>query len=188
MKWTYDSSKAYCEKWERKLTTFAIVSILSAIVFMPLLTSCGTVTTTHTYQTRLANGQIMTVTIPSNISGLSCSSIGIGTRPTQADIDLCKKYLAAPDGSALQILWEEFDEVDLDGVHTISGDPYGGTCPIIVLYPIESGHTNGTISDADFAKQIYDFYRAKFQQNLNGKQSEAKSRLVAAGLPVPVDH
>ena len=63
----------------------------------------------------------------------------------------------------------------------------GGTCPILVLHPIEDAHAKGTVSDADYAKRIYDFYVAKFLQNLNGRPPEAKARLMAAGLPVPKD-
>ncbi len=121
------------------------------------------------------------------IGGLGCGSIGIGHRPAQADIDLCKNLLPKPDGDTLQVLWEEYDNVTTDGVHNakvpLSPIYTSRTCPILALYPIQHGHDTGTITDADFAKRIYQFYKEKYYQDLAGKASKVDSRLAAAGLP-----
>ena len=111
--------------------------------------------------------------------GGGCGSIGIGTRPTQADIDLCKANLDPTAGAQLQIMWKFFDNVVTDGVHSLD------TCPILTLYPLQKGHTDGTISDAEFSKRLYKFYVAKYKQNLNGKQAQCKAAILAAGLPLP---
>jgi len=109
-------------------------------------------------------------------AGCGGLKIGIGRRPSHADILLCQKFLSVSDGRALEILWQEFDEVVTDGVHN------GDTCPILVLYPLQQGHRDGSISDADFAKKLFKFYRAKYEQTLNGHKKDAKERLVAAGI------
>lgn len=103
----------------------------------------------------------------------------VGSRPSQADIDLCKANLGPDEGPTLQILWEEFDEVVLDGVHNKD------TCPILALGPIQTAHGSGADSDATFAKRLYKFYVAKYKQNLNGHAKKVDQRLAAATPPLP---
>jgi len=47
------------------------------------------------------------------------------------------------------------------------------------------GHAAGTISDVEYSQKLLKFYVAKFRQDLNGKASDAKAALTAAGLPIP---
>lgn len=39
------------------------------------------------------------------------------------------------------------------------------------------------MSDADWAKFLVKFFKAKYKQNLNGKQKKAQADLAAAGIP-----
>jgi len=136
-----------------------------------LLVSCGPNLAARRMRTNIDG-------LPVDFGG-GCGSIGVGKRPTQADIDVCKANLNPTQGGQLQILWKYFDEVVTDGIHNID------TCPILTLYPLQQGYKNGTITEVDFAKRLYKFYVAKLKQNLNGKADEAKAALTAAGLPLP---
>jgi len=151
-----------------RLLTISVASVV-------LLVSCGPNLAARRLHTEV-NGRAVDF---GSVSGLSCSSIGIGTRPTQADIDLCKANLDPTAGAQLQIMWKYFDEVVTDGVHNLD------TCPILALYPIQQGHADGSINDASFAKKIYDFYKAKLKQDLNGKAAQCKAAMTVAGLPLP---
>lgn len=113
------------------------------------------------------------------LAGAGCTGlpIGVGTRPAAADIALCKTLLTPTEGATLDILWQEYDEVVTDGLHNKD------TCPILTLYPLQKGHTDGSISDADFAKRLYKFYLAKYDQDLAGKAKKVDAKLAAAGLP-----
>ena len=53
----------------------------------------------------------------------------------------------------------------------------------MVYQPKFSAHQVGTLSDADWAKFLVKFYKAKYKQNLNGKQKRAQADLAAAGIP-----
>jgi len=149
------------------------------VAFVVALVSCGPNLAARKLTTNIDG-------LPVDLGSLTggCGSVGIGTRPTQADIDLCKSILDPTARGQLQILWEEFDNVLTDGIHSVSGK-YGGTCPILVLFPIQDGHKKGTISDEEFAKKIHRFYCAKYLENLDGSQAKAKARLTAEGLPLP---
>ena len=98
--------------------------VLLAILSLPVLDACGpSLVRQRTYQTRV-QGQV--VDISTATSALSCTGISLPQRPSQANINIAKALLPAPDAAALQILYEEFREVLADGVHNLSG-PYGGT-------------------------------------------------------------
>ena len=150
--------------------------VFLAILSVPVLDACAPRLGGQRLRTNV-NGLPVDI---GQLGGLSCSSIGIGHRPSESDIDLCKKYLTETQGKVLQILWEEFDEVVADGLHNLD------TCPILCLFPLQDGHDKGTISDEDFAKRIKKFYDAKYDQGLDEKaKKKAKARLIAAGLPLP---
>ena len=53
----------------------------------------------------------------------------------------------------------------------------------MVYQPKFSAHQVGTLSDADWAKFLVKFYKAKYKQNLNHKQKRAQADLAAAGIP-----
>lgn len=144
------------------------------VAFVVFLVSCG-----PNLAARKLTTSIDGLPVDLGSLGGGCGSVGIGTRPTQADIDLCKSILDPTAGSQLQIMWKFFDEVVADGIHNVD------TCPILTLYPLQKGHTDGTISDADFSKRLYKFYVAKLKQDLNGKATQCKAALIAAGLPLP---
>jgi hypothetical protein len=158
------------------------------VVFAVLLVSCAPALVRHRTVRTDINGLPVDLT---QLGGLSCSSIGIGHRPSQGDIDLCKKFLTPIEGAVLQICWEEFYDVVGDGVHNVKGRvvvrPYNErTCPILTLYPLQHGHDTGTITDADFARRMYEFYCEKYKQGLDDNaKKKAKARLVASGLPIP---
>ncbi len=152
-------------KW---LTVFAASVVL--------LVSCGPNLAARQRMVTRVNG----MDVDLGALGGGCGSIGIGTRPTQADIDVCKANLDPTAGEQLQILWAIFKNVRTDAMPHDLDD-----CPILTLYPLQQGYKNGTITPADFAKKLYKFYVAKYNHNREGKQAEAKAALIAAGLPLP---
>ena len=119
MKWEWEEKSP----WQRR----AAIALSLTNMFAFLMVLCVSCTPSLTRPRALPtdiNGIITQV--PLGTGGLSCNGIGIPSRPAQSEIDGAKKLLAVKDAAALQILYECFDNVLTDGVHSLSG-PYGGT-------------------------------------------------------------
>ena len=89
-----------------------------------LIVACGSPFARQRYYSVDQAGKTIDVTPVT--SALSCTGISLPQRPSQANINIAKALLPAPDAAALQILYEEFKELVANGVHSLSGK-YGGT-------------------------------------------------------------
>ena len=124
------------KKWNNDCCPLvALIGSLIALTIACSVTGSKTRTVDITSLTD-ALGNIIPLAAPvtGTVTTSGCTSItqlpggiGIPPEPTQANpIDICKPLLTPTQAATLQIMFNNFPEVLLDGVHTLSGT-WGGT-------------------------------------------------------------